>query len=323
MTSEKFKEIQENDSKRREKLFYIYKKCLFRKTYSNLNVNLLKPTNPLSLKDVNLTRKEMAALDIHPVTLSVLCGTVIGDSTLNIYKGYANARLTARHSTRQTEWVMWKAFCAFEKYISATQNCLTFQKPDGKQRETIPKPGEILGKWAFRTAVDPELTKLHKIIAPNNKKKVQRFWLNHMNDYFLMTLWLDDGGLCSDRQGTISVNSMPIDQAQCLRDYIETVWGVKCHVVDVASKRTKTNPVSPQIYFSDLDNLEKFLRIVAPIIPVKSMLYKVCLKPKDSSRLQRWTSELKTLIRQEWHSEIDAIYAQPLSVLMDEQELKD
>lgn len=317
MNSETFKEIQENELKRKEKLFYIYKKCLFRKTYPNLDVKQLKPTFPESLKDVNLKKKEMAGLDIHPVTLSVLCGTVFGDSTFKIYKGYANPRVTARHSTRQTEWVMWKAFCAFEKYTP--QNCLTFQKPDGKQKKTLAKPGEILGKWAFRTTVDPELTKLQKIIAPNNEKKVQRFWLNHMNDYFLMTLWLDDGGLCSGRQGTISVNSMPMDQAQCLANYIETVWGVKCHVVDVGSKRTKTNPVSPQIYISDLDHLEKLLRIIAPIIPVKSMLYKVCFKPEDSSRLQRWTSELKTLVRQEWHSEIDTIYAKPL----DEQALKD
>ena len=317
MNSETFKEIQENELKRREKLFYIYKKCLFRKAYQNLDVKQLKPTFPESLKDVNLKKKEMAGLDINPVTLSVLCGTVFGDSTFKIYKGYANARLTARHSIRQTEWVMWKAFCAFEKYT--TQNCLTFQKPDGKQSKMTAKPGEILGKWAFRSAVDPELTKLHKIIAPKNEKKVQRFWLNHMSDYFLMTLWLDDGGLCSGRKGTIRVNSMPMDQAQCLANYIETVWGVKSHVVDVPSKKTKTNPVSPQIYISDLDHLEKLLRIIAPIIPVKSMLYKVCLKPKDCSRLQRWTSELKTLVRQEWHSEIDTIYAKPL----DEQELKD
>lgn len=317
MTSENFKEIQENKLNRKDKLFYIYKKCMFCKAYPNLDVEQLKPTYPLSLKGVNLTKKEMAGLNIHPVTLSVLCGTVFGDSTFKIYKGYANARLTARHSTRQTEWVMWKAFCAFGKYT--TENCLTYQKQGGKQRDTVANPGEILGKWAFRTAVDPELTKLHDIIVPNNQKKVQRFWLNHMNDYFLMTLWLDDGSLSSGRQGTICVNSMPMDQAQCLGNYLETVWGVKCHVDDVASKRTVTNPVSPQIYISDLHNLEKLLRIIAPIIPVKSMLYKVCLKPKDSSRLQRWTSELKTLVRQEWYSEIDTIYAKPL----DEQELKD
>ena len=311
MTFQNFHEIEKE--KRRNQLFDIYKKWLFRQTYPNLDVKQLKPTYPPSLKDVNLTRKEMAGLDIHPVTLSVLCGTVFGDTTFKIYKGYANARLTARHSTRQTEWVMWKAFCAFERYT--TEKCLTFQKSDGKQLTAKPKRGEILGKWSFRSAVDPELTKLHNIIAPNNQKKVQRSWLNHMNDYFLMTLWLDDGSLSSGRQGTICVNSMPIDQAQCLAEYIAKVWDVKCHVEDVASKKTKTNPVSPQIYFNDLDNLEKFLRIIAPIIPVKSMLYKVCLKPKDCSRLQRWTSELKTLIRQEWHSEIDTIYAQPLDDL--------
>ena len=45
------------------------------------------------------------------------------------------------------------------------------------------------------------------------------------------------------------------------------------------------------------------------IIPVKSMLYKVCLYPIKSSHLQRWTSELKTLVRQEWHAEIDQIYS--------------
>jgi hypothetical protein len=281
----------------------------FKKNYpeSDLEVKNLIPTYPISLERVKLEQKQIAQIKLNPIIVSAVCGMVFGDASLVINACYVNARLQMRHSTRQTEWFMWKSLCILKEFTEDTSIC--FQKPDGFQRRTMAVGGETLGKWKVLTKVNPELTKLHSIICPQGKKTFQRFWLNHMNNYFLMVLWLDDGSLNGARQGVISLNSTPLDQAKVLVQYMLTVWDIKCEAKIVESKQTQTNESPVAITISDLDNLEKLLRIIAPIVPVKSMLYKVCLYPEDSSRLQRWTSELKTLVRSEWHDDLDKYYA--------------
>lgn len=281
----------------------------FKKNYpeSDLEVKNLIPTYPISLERVKLEQKQIAQIKLNPIIVSAVCGMVFGDASLVINACYVNARLQMRNSTRQTEWFMWKSLCILKEFTEDTSIC--FQKPDGFQRRTMAVGGETLGKWKVLTKVNPELTKLHSIICPQGKKTFKRFWLNHMNNYFLMVLWLDDGSLNGARQGVISLNSTPLDQAKVLVQYMLTVWDIKCEAKIVESKQTQTNESPVAITISDLDNLEKLLRIIAPIVPVKSMLYKVCLYPEDSSRLQRWTSELKTLVRSEWHDDLDKYYA--------------
>lgn len=296
------------------RLFVIFSVKEFNESYkeSNLDVNKLTPTLPMNLINVDLKQKEMSQIQLNPVIISSVCGMVFGDGSLSIHKNFVNARLQIRQSTRQTEWFMWKSLCILNQFIAINDGdhtSICVQKPDGYQRQQTAIGGETLGKWKVLTKVDPELTKLYNILYSNNHKTFKRSWLNHMNNYFLMVLWLDDGSLIGGRQGVLSLNNTPLEQANILVDYMKTVWDINSEAVIVQSKETKTNPKPVAITIKDLDNLEKLLRIIAPIIPVKSMLYKVCLYPKDSSRLQRWTSELKTLIRPEWHAYLDKYYA--------------
>lgn len=281
----------------------------FKNTYpeSTLIIDQVIPKYPESLRSVNLDRKQMGQINLHPVILSSVCGMIFGDGSLAINQGYKNARLQIRHSSRQTEWFMWKCICILSGFME--ENSICFQKPDGFQRKKEAFGGETLGKWKVLTKTDTELTKIYSILYKKRKKTLQRSWLNHMNNYFLMVLWLDDGSLNDARQGVISLNNTPLDQAQVLVDYIANVWGIKSKAVIVKSKSTHTNVEPVAITISDLENLEKLLRIIAPIVPVKSMLYKVCIYPKDRSRLQRWTSELKTLVKEEWHCYLDKYYS--------------
>lgn len=278
----------------------------FRSKYPNLDYNQLTAQNPLT--HVYLNAKELSQIGFHPIVLSVICGTVFGDTSLAIQQKYTNARLQCRHSTRQTEWFMWKTLCILKDF--SNEKSITFQPADGFQLTALTQNGEILGKWHYQSLVDTKLTKLQAQICPNNKKTLARFWLNHMNNYFLMTLWLDDGSLSKSRQGVISCNSTPQKEAEILAEYISIVWGVKCSARIVPSKATKTNPTPMEIAIADFENLEKFIRIIAPIVPVKSMLYKVCLyKSKNPTFLKRWISDLKAIVRREWHDDIDKHYA--------------
>jgi hypothetical protein len=282
----------------------------FKLAYPNCHYTNLIPTKPKKMENVNISQKEMAQIQLNSVLLSVLCGTTFGDATLNIPAKYKNARLQYRHSTRQTEWFMWKSLCIFGDFTTE-QNLkkgICFQNPDGKQAASLPRAGELLGKWKFQSTADERLTAVCNILCPNNKKKLQRFWLNHMNNYFLMTLWLDDGSLLNGRQGVISCNSTPKDQAEILADYITKVWDVECDIHLVPSKRTKTNQEPYQLTIHNFENLEKLIRIIAPIVPVKEMLYKVCLYKNDASFLQRWIPYLKSVVPTDWHDSIDSLY---------------
>lgn len=276
---------------------------------TNPNLDITKcEVNKGKNANLNIDQKLMGQVQLHPNVKSAICATVFGDGSIALQKGYANARIQYRHSTRQTDWFLWKSLGPFGKFT--TENSIQFQAPDGKQKSARRLPGELLGKLKVSTSADPIITSLYKILAPNGQKTIQRSWLNHMTSWFLVTLWLDDGSLVGgSREGVICVNGLSLQEANILAEYIRVVWDVECKAVVYTSRTSKTNFESPQIEFADLDNLEKFLRIVAPLIPVKSMIYKVCLYPLDNTRLQRWTSDLKQMVRPEWHDEIDQIYA--------------
>lgn len=293
-----------NDStcyKKQVSQYYIRR---WKERYPNCSLDTLPPLkDPPKMENVKLDKKEMAQTGVHPITVSVLCGTLFGDASLDRSKG--KPRIQMRHSTRQSEWFFWKCFCGLQGYVQETS--VSFELPDGYQSASPPIGGELLGKLHTATLRQPELATLLDIVAKPHKE-IKRSWLNHMNAYFLMTLWLDDGSLVSyNSEGEWCLNSTPLDQAEILVDYFETVWGFKCQALIVPSRVTKTNPNPVSITFVDQDQLEIFLRIIAPLVPVESMLYKVCFCPIDRSRQQRWASELKTLVRTEWHPTIDAI----------------
>lgn len=275
----------------------------FKTRYPDLDVEKLKATNPPSLMNVDLSNKEMAQIKLHQVTIGVLCATVFGDASLDTSS--ANPRIQFNHSTRQKDWFFWKCFCGLQGLTNETS--VSFKLPDGKQVNSPHLPGEVLGKLHVNTLRNEKQTQLlHKLSGSQKKKEIKRSWLNHMNDYFLMTLWLDDGSLTTyNREGVLCVNSMNIEEAKILADYFNAVWGIKCTARVVTSRSTVTNPSPVEIAITDLENLKKLLRIIAPIVPVESMIYKVCLCPIDSSDQQRWASELKGLVRKEWHNTID------------------
>lgn len=284
----------------------------FEMTNVNLNLNSLVKTieTPSSFEKVNLSGKEINEIGLHPIVLSTICGTVFGDSSLTISKGYLNARLQTRHSTRQTEWFLWKTLFILEEFV--TISSIQFQLPDGHQEKAPRKGFELLGKLKVTTHANEKLTKLSKIILTGGKKTIKRKWLNHMNNYFLMTLWLDDGALIGvgGDQGVISTGEMPIEEAKVLADYLKTIWGIDCNAIEFSTEKGKSGKFLTRITIASQESLIKLLTIIAPIIPVKSMLYKVCFYPTSVSLQQRWASkDLKQLVRPEWHDELDKIYS--------------
>lgn len=52
----------------------------------------------------NLTRKRLANIPLSETCKSIVLGTILGDGSLKIQKGYKNARLTIKHSIIQQSY---------------------------------------------------------------------------------------------------------------------------------------------------------------------------------------------------------------------------
>ena len=275
--------------------------------WSSGSYNLPSATKSPKLAGVALSNKQMSNLPLGEIEKSVICGTICGDSSFAINKGYKNARLQARHSTRQYTWFMWKYRVILKEFTNISS--VVFQTSDGFQQASSLKPGEkIVGKLKIATLAKAKLTELHQVICVNNRKTIQRSWLNHMNNYFLMTVWLDDGSLYNGYQGLICFNSIPKAEQEVLRDYLLSVWEIETVLQDTGLIMSN-GQINYRISISNQESLLKLLSLVAPVIPVREMLYKVCFVPKNNvSLLQRWRSELVGLVRPAFRADVETYY---------------
>lgn len=267
------------------------------------NYEMPAPKTAPSMQNVDLSAKQMAQVPIAVLQKSVLCGTIVGDSSFNIGRHYRSPRCQNRHSTRQCEWFFWKWLICLREFNNGLRS-ITFQDPDGHQRNAPMLAGENLGKLKISTKANNTLLKLHNVICENNCKKIDRRWLNHMTDYFLMTVWLDDGSLTNGRQGEIALDETPLQEQKVFVDYLKAVWDVECFASptnDVMQNGERRH----RIKIKDQENLLKFLRIVAPVIPVKEMLYKVMFVPVNNiGLLERWASELASIVQPQFQKYI-------------------
>lgn len=317
--------LSENAQKRRERLESYFHR--FREEYPMYAESVRKfphatPKYPENLRKVNLSKKRMAQVKIPEPVKSVICGTCLGDSSLRINPKYANARIQNRHSSHQYSWFFWKWLVCCREYTNGI-NSMTFQNPDGysvprafKERASrdpvildngagpdcaaIRDDFSMTGKLKVTTKAHKDLTNLHSIICPKNKEKIERSWLNHMTNYFLMVIWLDDGSLYNNRQGRICLDFFPKEEQQIFADYLKAAWGIETYVKNTGSKM-KDGRDRHRIIIKDYENLFKLLRVVAPLVPVKEMLYKVTFVPvKNKGLLQRWASEVVDLVLPEF-----------------------
>jgi hypothetical protein len=270
-----------SDEERQRRLPVLVEEFKANNFETNLNA-LPQPTYPATLQGVDLSNKRMAQIAFHPIVKSVVCGTVFGDSSFGIQSKYVNARMQNRHSTRQREWFFWKWFVALAE-LNNGQSSVTLQNPDGYQIDSNRKEGEdFVGKLHINSRVDRRLTEMLPLLKPNGFKQFQRSWLNHMNNYFLMTLWFDDGSLYGDNQGVFCVESYRREQLEVFMQYMEKVWKVSL-VLREASETEEVkkvriaagNPEPLRLHFKNVAEFEKFVLIIAPIVPVPSMLYKL------------------------------------------------
>ena len=295
---------------RRLLLFQLYEN--WKTTYSWMfeNYQLPEPRKAPLMANIDLSQKKMGQVPIPELKKSVMVGTILGDTSFGIQTGYRNPRMQNRHSTRQASWFFWKWFICLRDFNNGLSS-VTFQDSDGFQGNSPVLPGEILGKLKINSKANGVLQKLHSVICENSqkkRKKIERSWLNHMNDYFLMTLWLDDGSLTNNRQGELALDLFSVEEQEIFVDYLKAVWDIECYVYNT-KEVMRNGLVRHRIKMKNQENLLKLLRIVARIVPVKEMLYKILFIPENNiDLLQRWASEVSELVYPEFKDYIVSTY---------------
>ncbi len=211
---------------------------------------------------------------------AIILGSLLGDGSLAVSRGYVNARFQFRHSIKQKEYFSWKAEALKE---------ICGKKCVWRQGSRAERDGWGTIKLRFGSKALPELTELSVLTRRGKKKTVRRKWLNQLTPLSLAIWWCDDGSLVSHtRHGVICTDGFTREEVQILRKYLRTVWHISTAI-------TRTSRGHYRISIRSREELKKFLRIILPHIPVESMLYKATLLFKNIHSQQRWISEMTNL----------------------------
>jgi hypothetical protein len=217
-------------------------------------------------------------------TIALILGSLLGDGSIKIHPGYANARFSFRHSVKQLSYFDWKVAQLGE--ISANSSVF-IQKPDGYSMNP---------KARYQSKALPALTELYELTHKKKRFTIRRKWLNRMNDLSLAIWWQDDGSLVSNtRKGVICTDGFDEDSVKLLARYLKVGWNISTVVGAVYKKRGGHQYQYFRLWISSQEELKKLLRIVAPHVHQMDMLYKVLVLYKDSELQQRWISELAEL----------------------------
>lgn len=201
-------------------------------------------------------------------TKEIVLGTILGDGSLKIHKGYKNARLSFRHSIKQKEYFFWKT----EELKEISSEKYYWEQNDGKLR--------------YQSSASESLTEIYNLTHKNSKWNINRKWLNLLTPLSLAVWWLDDGSLVGNtRHGVFCTDSFHKYEVIVLSGYLMDVWRIKTRVRKVMGSYYR-------LYIDSSEELKKFLRIILPYIPVSGMLQKIILLYKDFDLQQRWISEV-------------------------------
>lgn len=218
----------------------------------------------------------------------ILLGSLLGDGSLKIHKNYKNARFSMRHSIKQQEYFYWKAE-ALKRL--ASDKSIWLQKATAAEYSSH-------DKLRFQTRALASLTALYNWTHKRGslgRVRLWRSWLNRLGPEGLAIWWCDDGSVIAQgRQGVFATDSFCHRDLLVLQKYLLKVWGLRLNIKEVrhhgAPVKKLNGETSHRMYFASVVDFQKFLQIILPHIPVKSMLYKVAFLYRNSELQERWIS---------------------------------
>lgn len=213
----------------------------------------------------------------------IILGSLLGDGSLKLYKGYQNARFSFKHSENQSAYFFWKV--GQLKRI-ASEKCVWRQEESGFGKS----------KLRFQSLALEELTDLYKLTCVKNKLAISRKWLNLLTPLALAVWWLDDGSIISNgRKGVICTDGFSYADQRILARYLKIVWNIEVKVGKIQRFREGKIYEYYRLWIRSTNELKKLLTLIMPFVKVEQMLPKIIILYKDSQLQQRWISEVSKL----------------------------
>lgn len=203
----------------------------------------------------------------------IILGSLLGDGSLVISKGYKEPRFEFRHSISQRDYFFWKVS---ELEEISGDKCFNIQKADGWSKKK---------KLHYQSLARPCLRDIYYLTRPDGKFRISEKWLRELSPLSLLVWWLDDGSLVSNsRKGVFCTEGFEYRDLSTLSRYLKNTWKVRTQI----GKRGKYF----QLRVYSTEELKKFLRLILPHLSTASMLYKAIILYKDPNLQKRWISEV-------------------------------
>lgn len=187
--------------------------------------------------------------------LSLITGSLLGDSTMRIGAGAINANFKVEHGLEQKDLV----FCKYQ-----ILRPWVFTEPKLSYR--YDKYGnKYLKSWWFRTIRHHKLTEIQKLFYPKGKKIVPKN-INLFLNEFALAWWIMDDGCYNRSKIDISTYSFTLDEVQRLLK-------VMLNKFKLQGNYYRDRDKGYRIYFK-VSETKKLVKIIEPYI-IDSMKYKI------------------------------------------------
>lgn len=194
-------------------------------------------------------------LELTQNQLSLIFGSLLGDSTMRIGQGSINANLKIEHGLKQKDLV----FCKYEilKPWVFTEPKLSYRyNEDGSKYQK---------SWWFRTVRHSKLTEIQKLFYPEGIKIVPKNINNFLNKSAL-AWWIMDDGSYSQSKIDISTYSFRLSEIEKLMKVIRDKFSI---IANYYRDRDK----GYRMYFN-VTETKKLVKVIEPYI-IDSMRYKI------------------------------------------------
>ena len=208
--------------------------------------------------------------------IGALAGMTLGDA--NVYMRQKNACIRIDHSTKQTEYCLWKKEIV-EKIIHTRLNNWTHLNPaTNKEYYHI----------RFVSLVHPVFTYLYHCFYPDGKKLITRSNLRMLTPLGLAIWYMDDGSLTwhkgmrgnfriiIGREAVIAASSRTIEELEIVKKYFKLYWDITVKIYKSQYRMMRQG----YKLVMNVTNFHRFLVLIEPFI-IDSMKYKVNLKYEE------------------------------------------
>lgn len=123
--------------------------------------------------------------------------------------------------------------------------------------------------------------------------------------YVLMCIWLNYGYFHEGDYGVIYIDYLSFEEQQTFCKYLKDTFDINTDLKDCTYRPEDRGKIFLEQY-----DLFKLIRLVAPIMPIKELLPKVCFVPSAKYRgeLISWAGHLERLVRPEFKLYVQDFY---------------